>query len=65
MSKSIPEATKSSNPIKPSHELLGEVLLSLDKPIEAQTHFQQALSRTTNRTLSKKGLLQATRSEKE
>ncbi|MCZ6799251.1 MAG: tetratricopeptide repeat protein [Nitrospirae bacterium] len=52
-------------PIKPSHELLGEVLLSLDKPIEAQTHFQQALSRTTNRTLSKKGLLQATRSEKE
>ena len=52
-------------PIKPSHELLGEVLLSLDKPIEAQSHFQQALSHTTNRTLSKNGLLQATRSEKE
>ena len=48
-------------PIKPSHELLGEVLLSLKKPIEAQAHFQQALNHGTNRNLSEKGLAQAAR----
>jgi tetratricopeptide (TPR) repeat protein len=51
-------------PIKPSHELLGEVLLSLKKPIEAQAHFQQALNHATNRNLSEKGLAQAARFEK-
>ena len=41
---------------KPCSELLGEMLLTLDRPDEAMPHFQQALQRNTSRTLSLMGL---------
>jgi len=44
---------------KPCSELLGEMLLTLDRPGEAIVHFQQALERNTGRTLSLIGLARA------
>ena len=43
-------------PVKPSHELLGEVLLSMGKPEKARQHFEAALLQAPNRALSLKGL---------
>jgi tetratricopeptide (TPR) repeat protein len=45
--------------VKPSHELLGEVLLQLKRPMEAKKEFQLAMKRAPNRTLSLIGLMQA------
>lgn len=44
---------------KPADELIGEVLLSLERPREAAAMFEHALSRHTNRTLSLLGLARA------
>ncbi len=41
---------------KPSSELMGEMLLTLDRPVEALAHFKTALERNTSRTLSLLGL---------
>jgi tetratricopeptide (TPR) repeat protein len=41
-----------ADPIKPSYELLGEVLLENSKPAEAATAFDQCLLRTPNRARS-------------
>jgi hypothetical protein len=41
-----------ADPIKPSHELLGEVLLEIGKPAEAAAAFDQCLLRTPNRARS-------------
>jgi predicted Zn-dependent protease len=49
-------------PIKPSRELLGEMLLSMDKPADAQKAFAAALRRAPGRALSLDGL--ATAAEK-
>ncbi|MGH9384566.1 MAG: tetratricopeptide repeat protein [Vicinamibacterales bacterium] len=46
-------------PIKPSSELLGEVLLEVKRPAEAIEPFTQALARNPNRTLSVLGLARA------
>jgi tetratricopeptide (TPR) repeat protein len=43
-------------PIKPSRELLGEMLLSMDKPADAQKAFAAALRRAPGRALSLDGL---------
>jgi tetratricopeptide (TPR) repeat protein len=43
-------------PIKPSRELLGEMLLAMDKPAEAQKAFAAALRRAPGRALSLDGL---------
>lgn len=45
--------------IKPTHELLGEVLLSLHRPREAQAEFQRALALAPRRALSLLGLRRA------
>jgi tetratricopeptide (TPR) repeat protein len=45
--------------VKPSHELLGEMLLALDRPAEAQVQFTKALERAPRRTLSIVGLATA------
>jgi tetratricopeptide (TPR) repeat protein len=45
--------------IKPTHELLGEVLLSLRRPREAQAEFQRALALAPRRALSLLGLRRA------
>lgn len=47
------------DPLQPSHELLGEVLLQLGRPAEAREAFRAALERTPNRTWSVKGLAAA------
>jgi len=44
---------------KPSRELLGELLLSQGKPAEARAAFEQALTRTPERTASLRGLMRA------
>ncbi len=44
---------------KPCGELMGEMLLTLDRPGEAIPYFEKALQRNTGRTLSLLGLLRA------
>ena len=46
-------------PVKPSHELLGEILLELGQPQEARSEFELALARAPKRVLSLKGLARA------
>jgi tetratricopeptide (TPR) repeat protein len=46
-------------PMKPSHELFGEVLLELNRPEEARKQFELALKRTPRRTSSLLGLARA------
>lgn len=48
-------------PVKPTPELLGEVLIEIGRPREAMASFQQALRRNVNRTLSVLGLARAAR----
>ncbi|GJL56106.1 MAG: hypothetical protein NPIRA02_32380 [Nitrospirales bacterium] len=43
-------------PIKPTHELLGEIYTELDQPQKAKEEFEQALKRAPKRRLSLKGL---------
>ncbi len=49
----------SATPIKPAHELYGEILLELDRPQQAMTWFEASLRRTPNRPLSLRGLARA------
>lgn len=46
-------------PVKPSHELLGEILLELDRPEEAEEQFELALTRAPHRSLLLLGLARA------
>jgi tetratricopeptide (TPR) repeat protein len=46
---------------KPSHELLGEVLLALGRPAEARAEFERAIARTPGRSLTLLGLARARR----
>jgi tetratricopeptide (TPR) repeat protein len=45
--------------VKPAHELAGELLLDLGRPVEARRHFEQALARAPRRSLSLLGLARA------
>jgi tetratricopeptide (TPR) repeat protein len=45
--------------VKPTHELLGEMLLEMKNPQEAQLYFEQALARAPRRVLSLQGLARA------
>jgi len=49
-----------ADPIKPSFELYGNLLLSLNRPAEAAAQFQQSLNRMPNRRAALKGLERAT-----
>jgi tetratricopeptide (TPR) repeat protein len=49
-----------ADPIKPSFELYGELLLKLSRPVEAAAQFQQALTRMPNRRAALDGLKRAT-----
>ncbi|HEV2063747.1 MAG TPA: hypothetical protein VGS00_04275 [Thermoanaerobaculia bacterium] len=42
--------------IKPAHELMGELLLELDRPVQAQAEFELALAHAPGRALSLRGL---------
>jgi tetratricopeptide (TPR) repeat protein len=57
--ESLPFAFGPPTVVKPSHELLGEILLSLGRPAEAQEEFDKALQRAPRRTLSLLGLARA------
>ena len=46
-------------PVKPSHELLGEVLLEVGRPAEAVVAFERALWRSSNRSAAVLGLARA------
>jgi hypothetical protein len=46
-------------PIKPAHELYGEVLLELGRPAEARGEFERSLLQTPNRTASHRGAARA------
>ena len=46
-------------PLKPAHELYGEILLELGRPAEAVEQFKRSLQRTPNRSLSLRGLARA------
>jgi tetratricopeptide (TPR) repeat protein len=45
--------------VKPSHELLGEMLMEMKQPKEAQSYFEAALTRAPRRVLSLQGLARA------
>ena len=45
--------------VKPAHELLGEVLLALERPAEAVREFEAALARAPRRSASLSGLVRA------
>jgi tetratricopeptide (TPR) repeat protein len=49
-----------AEPIKPSFELYGAVLLELNRPAEAAVQFQKSLTRMPNRRAALKGLERAT-----
>jgi predicted Zn-dependent protease len=49
---------------KPTQELLGDVLLTLNRPDEAAAAYRAALKRTPNRTSAVRGLATATRLQK-
>jgi tetratricopeptide (TPR) repeat protein len=49
-----------ADPIKPSFELYGSLLLGLNRPAEAAAQFQQALTRMPNRRAALDGLKRAT-----
>ena len=46
-------------PLKPAHELYGELLLELERPADAAAQFERSLLRTPNRSLSLRGLARA------
>ena len=46
-------------PVKPAHELYGEILLELERPAKAVAQFERSLLRTPNRTLALRGLARA------
>ena len=58
--QNLPAPLGPPKPVKPSGELLGEVLLDIGRPREAVVPFQIALRRNPNRTLSVLGLARAT-----
>ncbi len=49
----------SANPVKPTYELYGELLLELDRPTDAIKKFQASLLRLPNRPRSLLGLARA------
>jgi tetratricopeptide (TPR) repeat protein len=53
-----------ADPIKPSFELYGNVLLQLNRPAEAAAQFQQSLTRMPNRRAALEGLKRAQAAQK-
>ena len=56
----MPRAPRGApTPLKPAHELYGEILIELDRPADAVEMFERSLRRTPNRALSLRGLARA------
>jgi tetratricopeptide (TPR) repeat protein len=56
---SIDDLSQPPYPAIPANELCGDLLLDLNRPAEASTYFQKALSRTPNRPKIVFGLARA------
>lgn len=61
---SLPYDYGPPTPIKPTHELLGEVFIKLNQPEKAKEEFKQALKRAPKRRLSLLGLTTLNHSKK-
>ena len=59
VAESMDAPSGAATPLKPAHELFGEILLELGRAEEAFAQFQTSLLRTPNRTLSLRGLARA------
>jgi len=59
MEESVPPLPGPPPLIKPSHELLGEILLQADRPADAEKQFETALLRQTSRARSLLGAARA------
>jgi hypothetical protein len=57
--RTLPTPSGPPSPIKPAHELYGEVLLEAGQAKEALVAFEQSLLRTPNRTASVLGAKRA------
>lgn len=55
----LPPSPGRPHPVKPSRELLGEILLEVQRPADAIGAFRRSLDRTANRGLSLLGLVRA------
>ena len=49
--------------VKPSHEIYGELLLEMGRPVEARAQFEKALARAPRRSLSLAGLARTAQAE--
>lgn len=59
LAESMPPPRGAANPVKPVHELAGEILLEIGQAEEAVLFYQTQLLRTPNRALSVRGLARA------
>ena len=59
LAESMPPPRGAANPVKPAHELAGEILLEIGQAEEAVLFYQTQLLRTPNRVLSVRGLARA------
>jgi len=59
LEKELPPPLGPPRPVKPAHELFGEILLSLGRPKDAAREFETALDRWPNRSASVLGLARA------
>jgi tetratricopeptide (TPR) repeat protein len=60
MERTLDDPSGPADPIQPSFELYGDLLLELQRPAEAAAQFQQTLQRMPNRRASLRGLERAT-----
>jgi tetratricopeptide (TPR) repeat protein len=63
--EALPRPVGRARPVKPSHELLGELLLRAGRPAEAVSQFERSLWRSANRSRSVLGLARAARDQKD
>ena len=59
LAESMPPPRGAPSPVKPAHELAGEILLEIGQAEEAVLFYQTQLLRTPNRVLSVRGLARA------
>jgi tetratricopeptide (TPR) repeat protein len=60
----LPRPVGRARPVKPSHELLGELFLRAGRPADAAAQFERSLWRAANRSRSVLGLARAAKQDK-
>jgi tetratricopeptide (TPR) repeat protein len=61
----LPRPVGRTRPVKPSHELLGELFMRAGRPAEAAAQFERSLWRAANRSRSVLGLARAAKQHKD